>query len=140
MSLVSTESGFSVSKTPLSKKETRKKSIAGEARSNHARVSMPWGNNGEKETLLRGSRQLYPFLGGVSAVNIPVHFGEWRQIDLALNGRLVRYKMCNQRWIFPWRREGGAPPTPTTDRSKTRCAASLPEKKLEYCSQCNRDT
>ena len=60
--LVFNELGFSLTKTLLSKKRKKKKSIAGKARSYQAQVSAPWGNNWEKEILLRLFLQLCPFL------------------------------------------------------------------------------
>ena len=59
--LVFNELGFSLTKKLLSKKR-KKKSIAGKARSNQAQVSAPWGNNWEKEILLRLFLQPCPFL------------------------------------------------------------------------------
>ena len=82
--LVFPELGFSLSKTPLSKKKKRK-SIAGKARSNQAQVSALWGNNWEKEILLRLFLQPCPFLWGISALAIPVHCGEPSQGRLILH-------------------------------------------------------
>lgn len=75
MSLVPVELGFSLSKTLLSKainsRRNKIKSCPG---------FTTLGNNWEKETLLRLFHQLFLFLWGICALNIPVHFGDCRPL------------------------------------------------------------